>query len=238
MQGKVYTSFSSKTVPQKSFVPSSSCCTKECFKIINIECQEKAFREFWLLSNYNMQNLILKNCLKLHDPVSINPTCKQRRLVTWIYLFSTEEVFYEVCKKFILSVYAIGEKRIRTIQNKILNHKTVNDERGQNNNHNFKLTDNVKQLILLHCQLIPHRQSHYSYECSSLKYFESSTINIKNLFKSFIDYYTAVTGEEIFPISESTYIKFFSHHSGFSFNMPRTDVSNICYESEVSGEIN
>ena len=117
---------------------------------------------------------------------------------------------------------------MRTVQIKILNNETLSDRRGENIIHNLKLTDDVKELIISHCDSIPHRQSHYSHEYTSLKYFENLTLNLPIIYELFTEYYKAVTGILEPPIKDSTYAKFFNHFSGFTFTMPRTDVCNAC----------
>ena len=59
------------------------------------------------------------------------------------------------------------------------------------------------ELIHLHCKSLPHRLSHYSREKTSLNYFDDSSLNVKRLYDSFVDYYKAIKDEEP-PISEKT----------------------------------
>ena len=146
--------------------------------------------------------------MKFKDP-EINPNISLRRLVTW--------------------------KRLRTIQEKISKNTSADDQRGNKGDHNTKLTEDIKDLIILHCKSLPHRRSHYAHEKSSLQYFLNSTLNLYTMYNLFLEYYWSVTGLDNTPFSRSTYENFFNYHSNFSFQMPRTDVCNICYENENSG---
>ena len=108
--------------------------------------------------------------------------------------------------------------------------KTVEEKK---NPHNIKLTADLKNLNILHCQSLPHRKSHYSHESFSLNYFENPALNLTVMYNLFIEYYWAITGKEgEIPFGQSTYENFFNHYSIFTFQMPRTDVCNTCYESE------
>lgn len=106
----------------------------------------------------------------------------------------------------------------------------MHDRRGKHENHVIKLSDDVKQLIELHCLTIPHSESHYGSEKSNLKYFENSNLALNKLYSLFLDYYTAFTGNFDPPIDFSTYCKYFNHNLSYSFGQPRVDVCNLCYE--------
>ena len=77
---------------------------------------------------------------------------------------------------------------------------------------------------------IPHSESHYSREHSSLKYFDHAELTFNKLYKLFVEYYISKTGNPIAPIKESTYIKYFNHNLNFTFTKPRTDVCNFCFK--------
>ena len=180
------------------------CCKNQCCKTFNEQDQEKIHKNFWELGDYNKQSLYLKTMMKFKDP-EINPNISLRRIVTW--------------------------KRLRTIQEKISKNTSADDQRGNKGDHNTKLTEDIKDLIILHCKSLPHRRSHYAHEKSSLQYFLNSTLNLYTMYNLFLEYYWSVTGLDNTPFSRSTYEKIFNYHSNFSFQMPRTDVCIICYES-------
>lgn len=105
-----------------------------------------------------------------------------------------------VCKTFFCKLFGIGKRRIETVQQKLLFNSTLHDNRGKHKNHAVKLNDNVKTLIHLHAKSIPHSQSHYTREDSSLNYFNSPDLNFTKLYNLFLDYYTSVTGDQEIPL--------------------------------------
>ena len=135
-----------------------------------------------------------------------------------------------------MNVFNITEDRIKTVQKKIANQKPLADERGNHDNHFTKLTNDIKNLIQLHCESLPHSESHYSRENTKLNYFHDSSLTLTRLYDLFIEYYTAVTENSEIPIGESAYSKHFNHNVNFSFSLPRSDVCNLCYEYEKLGK--
>ena len=77
----------------------------------------------------------------------------------WNYIFPTESGGINICKKFVMNVFNITEDRIKTVQLKIANQKPLADERGNHDNHFTKLTNDIKNLIQLHCESLPHSVS-------------------------------------------------------------------------------
>ena len=139
-----------------------------------------------------------------------------------------------ICQKFICNVFGIGVKRIKTVQKKIKSGETMEDKRGRHMNQKVKLTDDLKTLIQVHYKSIPHSESHYSRENSKLNYFYDRSLTLSELYLLFLDFYTAVTGNESIPIDKTTYYNYFNHHVNFSFDLPQTDVCDNCYAYESS----
>lgn len=88
----------------------------------------------------------------------------------------------------------------------------------------------------MHCQSLPHSESHYSREDAKLMYFNDSSITLTSLYKMFLDYHAAVTHTTMIPIGESAYSKYFTRHVNFTFSLPRSDVCNLCFEYENLGK--
>lgn len=132
--------------------------------------------------------------MKCSDPSNIDSTV-QNRLIKWQYYFPTDEKDIPICKQFLCNVLNVGFTRLRTVQNKILNNEDLNDERGKHGNQQEKLTDDMKELILIHCQSMPHRESHYKRETTALNYFSNPELNLQIMFDLFCDFYKSVTQE-------------------------------------------
>lgn len=132
-----------------------------------------------------------------------------------------------------LNVIGIKIGRFRTIQRKLKEDQCLKDKRGKSNKFT-KFTDELKQLIREHCESLPHSKSHYT--DSQLNYFNDSSLTLKSLYDKFIEYYKLKTGTNCTPLTETTYSRYFYHFVNFTFDVPRTDVCNICYQSEQNGK--
>lgn len=178
--------------------------------------------------------------MKCRDPLSVKNTIK-RRLIIWDYEFPKDDENIVICKKFLSDVIRVGYKRLDTIQRKILLKLDLGDNRGKHDSKIVKLTNDIKDLIKIHCESLPHRKSHYKRESTSLNYFKNSELNLKKLYDLFIDFSQSVLQEEYIAIEQTTYNTYFNRNLPFTFKLPRTDVCNDCYESEnksvVSPEI-
>lgn len=64
---------------------------------------------------------------------------------------------------------------------------------GRRESH-VQLTEDLKRMIIEHCESIPHRSSHYKRKSSNLKYFENPSLNLTQLYKLFGEYYSEKIG--------------------------------------------
>lgn len=233
MQGKEYISENGKLVAAKNFIPVESCCYKKCFNKCSLKLQQRFHETFWGLQDSHKQNILLSSLIKSRDPDTLQ-FIERERLIRWIYYFPTDEDNIVVCKKFICDVLSLGRRRIEILQKKMLLKQSLDDARGKHDKHLVKLSNDVQELIKIHCESIPHQRSQYTRESTTLNYFCNPELNLTTLYYLFLEYYTSVTGNLEIPLRESTYSKFFNHNVNFAFKLPRTDVCNQCYESSVT----
>lgn len=231
-QGEEYVSTSKKLIPAKTFNSVSSCCSKKCFERIDVGDQLNCFESFWKSAkDYKSQNFILSMLMTRN----VQKENSERTLTRWNYMFHCNSENVMVCQKFLLNLLHLKIGRFTTIQKKLLNNESLEDNRGKHDSHQG-LSNDLKQMIHDHCKLIPHSNSHYGSEKSNLLYFDNSELNISEMYKLFIAYYTAETGDIKPPITLSTYSKYFNHNLNFSFSKPRTDVCDFCFENRNNVE--
>lgn len=139
----------------------------------------------------------------------------------------------EVCKSFLCKSLNLGENRLRTIQTKILEQRSLKDERG-NHVGALKLTNEMTELIDTHCYNQRHRKAHY--DNSSLYYFENPELDLITLYYSFTEFYESEKNCEC-PISESSYTKYFNHHLPFTFKRPHTDMCDLCEINVINNSL-
>ena len=107
---------------------------------------------------------------------------------------------------------------------------------GRGGEH-LKLTEEIKLLIHEHCNSLPRNQSHYSLEHTSLKYFQDSSLCLNNLYAKFCRFSEERKGINVSLIGFSTYSKYFNYFVNFTFDPPRADVCNDCFEYQKKGEL-
>ena len=208
----------------KEFKPVTSCCNKNCFRTIEAEKQQGYYNAFWVSArNYHSQNIFLAGLLTRKPMSKI-----ENQVVLWEYFFRFDTINVSVCQAFLCAVLNIKKGRISTIQQKLKNNEPLIDKRGMK--RKIVLTEELKKMIEEHCLSIPHSDSHYRREKSSLKYFDHPDLTLNKLYELFCEYYTAKTGDSNRPLEMSTYTKYFNNNLNFSFSNPRTDVCNLCYE--------
>lgn len=221
-----------KSVSEKLFKPVESCCPKKCFENIHVCKQEESFSAFWRSGQHETQNVSLASMMT-QKPTQGGPRKNpDKPVILWDYHFHCQTENWVVCKNFLCKLYQVHKSRFETLRKKLLKGESLADKRGQHENHRVLLTDTVKELIQVHCESIPHSESHYDHESSSLKYFDNPDLTITALYDLFVDYYCSVTGTTNIPLDISTYCKYFNENVNFTFSKPRTDVCNICFENE------
>lgn len=160
--GKGYVTKSGKEVPPKKLVAVTRCCNKNCFNKFSKEDQKNIFCSFYSLKTKELQDTYLAGTLKLKGDVkrvTVDP--KKLRLNTWVYSLKNNGIDFEVCRSFLLHLFSISEKRLRTIQNKVKEGETFLEKRGNHDNRPTKIKPDVWNLASAHLKSIPNRPSHY-----------------------------------------------------------------------------
>ncbi|KAJ8671107.1 hypothetical protein QAD02_002366 [Eretmocerus hayati] len=225
--GAKYTSKRSKAVPAKNFVPVQQCCKNNCYLRVEESEQESSHLHFYdELGDYDTQNYYLSNMM---ERIPSN-----RADISWSYSFRSHGFSVPVCRKFLCSVLQIKRGRLTTIQNKLVKNQSLKDCRGKHENHNLKMTIELKNLIKTHCETFDHASTHYT--SSSLKYFVDPELNLTKLYGSFCAHHCERFQTSVVPISLTNYLNFFNYELKFGFSQPRTDVCNTCYEFETIGK--
>lgn len=209
---------------EKIFSAVASCCSKNCYLKVSPERQEVLFKIFYN-GNYEAGNVLLFSMIEKKE----NSGAEEYQRTQWNFFCRDKGVSTNVCKVFIANLFQVDDSRIKTVQEKISKGSSLADGRGKHGNQKVKLTDDIKTLIHSHCESLPHHQAHYSLEKTQLNYFNDSSITLKGLYESFLDYYTAITGNKSVPISDTVYFTYFNENINFTFGTPRTDVCNLCY---------
>lgn len=230
--GKEYKSNTNKAVPKKKFCKLTKCCPKQCFQNVSTINQKQLFHNYYALSDHSKQSLFLNNCMIQQDIKSHKTDRKKDISVLWEYNLPLSNQRLKVCRKLILSLFQISEKRVRCVQNKCLQGVNFVDNRGRHGNRPNKIDDSVWQIVDMHLKEIPHRESHYSRNKSRRLYFLNPSLNVTTLFNMFKEYYFDKTRQNL-NMKYKTYHKYFLHNTLYTFKKPRSDECDFCVKCEI-----
>lgn len=189
------------------------------------------------MGNKDKQNHYLAGLMSRTSPRRPEkaPSSGQNRLNTWSYYISCKGEKIPVCKTFLVNLFQINKRRLEVVQNKLIMSLSLDDMKGRHDSRPNKISEEVWILVQEHCKSLPHKQGHYVRKDTSLNYFTNPQLTLQALYNLFVEYYVAVTGNELEGVAFSTYSKYFNLNVNFTFRQPRTDVCNLCYENELKG---
>lgn len=234
LHGVRYLTATGKQVEGKTCVSVNSCCkTNNCYKKFSVETQEMMFHNFYDIREKSLQDAFLAKCMVRSDKQckkkATNPVKKRQN--TWHYSLNVAGMRTETCLNFVMSLFQVTMKRIRTIQQKVLDNDSFTEKRGTHSNRPHKLKADVLPLMAQHLSTIPSDFSHYSRDKSKLRYFSNPDLTIKTLHGLFKGYYREKTGK-VLKLAYVTYVKLFYQEFHYAFSTPRSDVCDYCAECE------
>lgn len=142
--GREYMSRSDKIIKEKKFKFIDSCCSKSCSVKISYERLRNLFDTFNDCANKELQDGMLSAYIIRKNP-KYHKIERSRAKVrnVWVYCIKVIGAEIEVCRKFILRLFQISEKRLRIIQQKLCSGETMQDLRGKHANRKNKHPDDV-----------------------------------------------------------------------------------------------
>lgn len=233
--GESFTSVSGKKITGKPFVLVLNCCKGECYKQLCCNDQEALYNQFFCDGSKEQQDVLLSGLMSHRRASTHHVNLKRSKNNIWSYKLKLNALETVVCQKFLRSLYQISEKRLRIIQQKVLSGQSFGEKRGTHNNRPRTIDSSIWDLAKEHLATIPSRESHYSREKSSKRYFENPNLYPKKLYEMFKEFckerHIDETGLKI-P-AYKTYHKFFHNETNYGFSIPKTDLCDFCSESKV-----
>lgn len=234
-RGEPYVSDRGVEVSGKKFKLIDCCCLEDCYNKVSVSCQKELFCLFYIGQNKSLQDSYLSRCMCIkekqpHAKVTSNPT--SYRINTWEYMLIIDGTQVKICRVMLCKLFHISVKRIRVVQQKVLNNSSFEEQRGSHLNRPHKIADNVWVMVKEHLNTIPSHKSHYSGNKSSLSYFDNPNMNVKVLFNMFSEYFFEKTCTKL-QMSYITYFKYFKKDCDYAFKNPKTDVCDFCASCEV-----
>lgn len=111
------------------------------------------------------------------------------------------------------------------------------ERRGKHLNRPHRISVEDYRLVDEHLKSIPHKQSHYSRQKTSRKYFVDPTLTIKKLFESFKEFYKEKTEKSV-KFKYDTYYRYFHKKNEYFFRHPKSDVCDFCTTSKLKLAVN
>uniref|UniRef100_A0A6P7F869 Uncharacterized protein LOC114325933 n=1 Tax=Diabrotica virgifera virgifera TaxID=50390 RepID=A0A6P7F869_DIAVI len=224
------------TIKNRKLVPKrtvGSPCSCGCFEKVGLEKISIIFKNFWELSEYNLQNAYLSKRVK---SVSVNRCriknrpSRKLRSIEYSVLFESNE--FKVCRKAFYAIHGVTEKRVRTVLNKVSTSGTVELDRRGNKNPVNKVSVEMKETVMLHVNSLPKCSSHYSRAKSPYRKYLSTDLNINKLYDLYCEWMTE-NHPLIDPVSSRFYRDTFNKKFNIGFNPPKSDTCNFCDKTDI-----
>lgn len=197
-KGQPYTTSKGKNIPQRKPPHAEATCScKYSCKELSNEQKQLLFLEFYkideqsqgtyLLNHIQMLPIIRRRHGRYESPEDSRRTC------TFAYNVpngSGKNV--QVCSNTFKGIFSVSARKLQTLQCKKKQCSLVyEDTRGSNpesHKHNFKFTENDRNLVRCHINSFPRYESHYCRKRSS-NVFLSPDLNKQRLFLCFKENY-------------------------------------------------
>lgn len=218
-------------VQGKKFVPVKKCCNTNCFQNVLVKHQNQLFKNFYQLGNKQTQDLYISSCM-MNKEVKLRKAQVDTKHVEslWEYNLKIPEIDKRVlvCRKLVMNLFQITQRRIRTIQGKLKQGSIdFKEKRGTHNNRPNKIDDTVWKLIEDHWASLPNTPSHYCSKKSNRLYFDNTDLTITSLFELFQTFYKDKTNINL-KMKRNTYAQYFRKKSIYAIRKPRTDTCDLC----------
>lgn len=238
-EGKSYirtTNEGPELVKGKKFVQVKKCCNKNCFQNVLVKHQNQMFQNFYHLGSKQAQDLYLSGCM-MKKEIKLRKAQVDTNHVEslWEYNLKIPEINERVlvCRKLVMNLFQITQRRLRTIQDKLKQGSIdFKEKRGTHDNRPNKINDSVWKLIEDHWSSLPNTPSHYCSKKSKRLYFDNTDLTITSLFEMFQKFYKDKTNTNL-KMKRNTYAQYFRKKSIYAIRKPRTDTCDLCEKLKI-----
>lgn len=132
----------------------------KCFSKLKIKQKKDFFDGFWGIGRKNTQDTLILNLVEKTD--ILNPSSKPKsgknRCASYTYHVKVDSEKLPVCKRFLISLLQITERRVKTILS-ALNQGAlcVEDKRGKHNNRPHRINNDTWELVKRHWDMFPSK---------------------------------------------------------------------------------
>lgn len=186
-----------------------------------------------------MQNGYLFGCIAIAKKKRSYKTRQKRqessRTCNAIYSVNANGQTVNVCKTEFLNVHGLQKSkgRLNNIVSKKIRGTPVpeKDKRGRHSNRPNQISDQQKQSVRQHIDLIPKYQSHYSRAENLGKVYLNCDMTISRLYSEY--YVPWCQQQHIKPVLEHTYRQIFCTEYNIGFKLPKSDTCKTCDQLNI-----
>lgn len=189
--GQAYITSSGQEKNAKVLRPGCTVKCNRCSERITQEQRQAIFDNFYELANHQRQLDYIAGCFKAKSPKEKyaapgNKGCSVIREYSFKIKGNdskkTKEV--KVCKKMFVDTLVISDSWIKTALSCEAAGVTAQDMRGRHGNRGNKVSNQIKESVRAHIDLIPKIESHYTRETTKRLYVETEN-NIEELYRKY-----------------------------------------------------
>lgn len=200
-------------------------CRLKCDIMFTDEARIRLFEEYYSL-NYEQKNAYLFGVM---EPFLVKqPSGRNRhRAKSFKYAFTVSGQRQQVCKEAVMSMLAVGRKKLDFIRNQISNGRLApkKDDRGLHANRPHATPDEKIRFVHEHIKSFPSEMSHYSRHKNPNRLYLSPWLSINKMYDL---YKEKCAIENVSPVSNGKYRNIFVNDFNFGFGSPKTDTCKIC----------
>lgn len=225
--GKKYTSIRSGNIISERCSKELGVCRLRCKEKISDEYRLIVFNEYWKLGKYTSRVAYMFR--RIQDSLKQSSknlyANKKERNYTYKYRIFVGDTAENVCKKCFLNIHGETEGFLRSVQQKIVGKKNLEDQRGKSPTSKNSLPPSKKDEIIAHIRSFPAYESHYSRAHTNQKYLAENL----NLFKMYELYKDNMENY----VSYATYRRLFKKEK-LKFKKPSLDTCSKCDQFSIA----
>lgn len=230
--GQAYITSSGKERNAKVLRPGCTVKCNRCSERITQEQRQAIFDNFYELANHQRQLDYIAGCIKAKSPKQKyaapgNKGCSVIREYSFKIKGNdskkTKEV--KVCKKMFVDTLVISDSWIKTALSGEAAGVAAQDMRGRHGNRGNKVSDQIKESVRAHINLIPKIESHYTRERTKRLYVETEN-NIEELYRKYKLWAQDQGMDKI--ASSRTYRKIYLEEFNIGRFIPKNDLCLQC----------
>ena len=229
--GKEYTDRQGRKREEKKVKPIRCKCVYDCLKKVTEEERHTLFRKYWGYNLEEKRHFINKYVEKRRKRSGVRKT-DSRRNHTYHYHVPLNGSKIEVCKKFYLATFDVGQKTVYNVLENAERGEGFLPQHQRGKRGKPTVPEETKQNIRNHINLFPRVASHYCRANSQRKYLDPS-LSISKMFTLYEEW---CNKNNFIKAKQWQYYKIFNTEFNLGFHHPKKDLCDLCEKFNATGE--